>query len=162
MSNIQYSNEKKAKQFLFGVAFNWLDGKKGVMTANDVKGALHVATPRAFGGEGADWSPEHLLLGAISSCYMSTYLSFSSKAGIAISHLECDAKGQIALADGKYKFMRIDVFPKIYITAATMQEKANQAMLLTQQYCLVANSIDAEIVYHGEVLPDAHPRGLFQ
>jgi peroxiredoxin-like protein len=162
MSDTQYSSEKKTKKFLFEVQLNWLTAKKGIMTANDVKGSLYVATPHAFGGEGMDWSPEHLFLGAVSSCYMSTYLVFSAKAGITVAHLSCDVIGQIEMVDGKYKFTHVDVFPKIYVTEEAAKEKAAQSMLVTQQHCLVSNSIDAEVVYHGEVFLETHPRGLFQ
>ncbi len=143
---------KSDKQFLFEVTLNWLADTRGILSAKDAEGTIHVATPPEFGGEGKPWSPEHLFLSSISSCYMSTYLLFAKKLGFVIKNFESNAIGQIQLADGKYKFTQIDVFPKIYIADEAVREKANQAVEKTHKYCLITNSVNAAVFYHSEVL----------
>jgi len=61
---------KTTKQFFFEVQLNWLEGKRGILSAKDTPGTIHVATPLEFGGEGKPWTPEHLFLSSISSCFM--------------------------------------------------------------------------------------------
>ena len=68
---------KTDKQFFFEVQLNWLTDKKGLLSAKDASGTLHVATPPAFGGEGKPWTPEHYFLSAVSSCFMTTFLFFA-------------------------------------------------------------------------------------
>lgn len=52
-------------------------------------------------GHDADWAPEHLLLLAAESCFMSTLLSLASAAGIVVlgyvssGHLEVPADGRV-------------------------------------------------------------------
>jgi peroxiredoxin-like protein len=143
---------KTDKRFLFEVQLNWLADKRGIISANDAEGILHVATPPKFGGEGKPWTPEHLFLGSISSCFMTTYLAFAKKLDFAISNLECDAIGQIQIVEGKYKFTNIDLYPKVYISTANVYEKATLALEKTLKYCLISNSINVEIFYHSEIL----------
>ena len=83
-----------------------------------------MAIPPKFGGDGKEWSREHLFLGSISSCYMTIYLVFAKKMDFEITHFECNAIGQIELVDGKYKFTHVNLYPKVYIADESLREKA--------------------------------------
>ena len=146
------------KQFLFEVQLNWLSDTRGILSAKDANGTVYVATPPEFGGEEKSWTPEHLFLSSISSCYMTTYLAFVKKLGFEISHFDCNAIGQIEIIEGKYKFTNINLFLKVFITGEELREKAKIAMEKTNKYCLITNSVNAAIFYHSEILIDPHPR----
>jgi organic hydroperoxide reductase OsmC/OhrA len=142
---------KSGKQFLFEVQLNWLADTRGILTARNATGTFHVATPPEFGGEGKPWAPEHLFLSAVCSSFMTTYLAFAKKLRIAISGLECNAIGQIEIVEGKYKFTHINLYPKIFIDDESVREKATLALDKTHKYCLVTNSLNAEVFYHSQV-----------
>ena len=81
-------------QYFFEVQLNWQQGRKGILTANDVKDTIIVATPPEFAGGVPDmWSPEHLFLSSLSSCFMTTYLAITEKSKLAIANFECNAIG---------------------------------------------------------------------
>jgi peroxiredoxin-like protein len=143
---------KTAKQFFFEVDLKWISDTRGVLSAKDASGTIHVATPPEFGGQGNPWTPEHLFLSALSSCFMTTYIAFSKKMHFSISNLQCNAIGQIEIVDGKYKFTHINLYPKVFITDETLREKANLALEKTHKYCLISNSVNAIILYHSEIL----------
>jgi organic hydroperoxide reductase OsmC/OhrA len=143
---------KTDKRFLFEVRLDWLAGNKGVLCAKDATGTIHVATPPQFGGEGKPWTPEPLFLSSISSCFMTTYLAFAKKSGFEISGLDCDCIGQVEIIEGKYKFTQIDLYPRIQIDGESLRTKATSALEKTHKYCLIANSINATIFYHSEIM----------
>lgn len=145
---------KTDRQFFFEVNLNWLADTRGVLTAKDAEGPVHVGTPPEFGGEGKPWTAEHLFLSSIISCFMTTYLAFSKKMHFEISHLECSAIGQIEIIDGKYKFTNINLYPKLYIADDSISPKAHLALQKTHKYCLISNSVNATILYHSEILID--------
>ncbi|MES1213937.1 MAG: OsmC family protein [Bacteroidota bacterium] len=145
---------KTSKQFFFEVQLNWLEGKRGILSAKDASGTIHVATPPEFGGEGNPWSPEHLFLSSISSCFMTTFLGFAQQCYFEISRMECEVVGQIEIVDGKYKFTTINLYPRIYIEDESLREKAGEAVAKTHKYCLITNSVNADIFYHTQVLID--------
>jgi len=153
MSTINPGTAKKQAPLVFGVELSWLLKNKGILSAHDVQSSLAVAKPVQFGGEGKEWSPEHLFLGSLSSCFMNTYLVFAKKLEFEISHLECNSTGKIELVDGRYEFTTIDIYPKIYIVDENKKEQAIAALQKTEKYCLISNSVRSEITYHGEVLP---------
>jgi len=140
------------KPIFFDIELNWLQDRKGVLTATDALGVIHVATPPAFGGEGKPWTPEHLFLGAISSCFMTTYLAMAHKLKFEITHLECQAIGQVEIVEGKYRFTNINLYPKVYVSGEEIREKADLAMQKTHRHCLISNSVNADIFYHSQIL----------
>jgi len=153
---------KTDKKFLFEAKLNWLSEDRGIVLAHSVNGPVYVSTPTQFGGSGKDWSPEHLFLGAVSSCYMSTFLAFAKKNKFSFTHLECNVIGEVELVEGRYKFTQINVYPSIYIADESMRETANELVLKTQHYCLISNSINANIIYHTQVKTEHHPQHTFR
>ncbi|GAB2816668.1 OsmC family protein [Ferruginibacter profundus] len=147
-------------QYYFQVQLNWQEGCKGILTANDVKDVIRVATPPEFSGGVADmWSAEHLLLSALSSSFMSTYLAFAAKEKLAIAHFECSTIGQIGLVEGHLEFININLFPKIYVEKQEDIVTANEVLTKTYKHCIVANSIKAHLIHHGQVLLNHHAVG---
>ena len=147
-------------QYYFQVQLNWQEGRKGILTANDVKDVIRVATPPEFSGGVPDmWSPEHLLLSALSSCFMTTYLAIAEKRKLTIAHFESSAIGQIVLVDGHLEFTTINLFPKIYVDKPEDIIAANEVLTKTYKHCIVANSIKAHLIHHGQVLLNHHAVG---
>jgi len=143
---------KTEKKFLFEVRLNWLADTRGLLSAPDARGIIHVATPPAFGGAGKPWTPEHYFLSSISSCFMTTFLAFSRKSNFEMVDLKCNVVGKVEIVEGKYKFTEIDVYPKIYINSELDRKKVAFILEKTHRYCLISNSVNATINYHDEVL----------
>jgi peroxiredoxin-like protein len=138
-------------QHLFDASITWLHEKKGLLTSGDTTGSIQVETPAAFGGKGKSWSPEHLLLGAVSSCFMTTYLSFADKFKFKVEGLTCAVKGTVELVDGRFAFTKIDLFPDIVVSDESDLEKARLAMQKAHKYCIIGNSLNCELIYHDEL-----------
>ena len=145
-------------QYYFEVQLKWQEGRKGMLSANDVKGTIEVATPPEFAGGVPDiWSPEHLFLSSLSSCLMTTYLAIADKRRLVICNFECNAIGQIQLVEGHLEFTTINLFPKIYVAGESDITIANEVLLKTYKHCIVANSVKSLLVHHGEVLVAQDP-----
>ena len=57
-------------QYYFEVQLKWEEGRKGMLSANDVKGTIEVATAPEFAGGVPDiWSPEHLFLSSLKQLF---------------------------------------------------------------------------------------------
>jgi organic hydroperoxide reductase OsmC/OhrA len=157
-ADIHHHSGKTDKQFLFETSLNWLGGNRGIVTASDTGSGIYVSLPTAFGGEEGNWSPEHLFLASLSSCFMSTCLAFAHKMALPVSHFSCSAIGHVEKVESKYCFTRIDLYPQLLIGDETLREKANEVMEKTHQHCLVANSVRANVFFHSQVALDEHPR----
>lgn len=150
MTTSSFSKPSGIEPLLFETQLNLLPDGRGILTADDVRGKIIFSTPPAFGGPQDNWSPEHLLLCAVSSCFMTTYQFFSK--GFEINGLKCDCVGRIEQAEGKYKFIQVDVYPTIYVAKTEIVEKAEQAVTRTISHCLVGHALKCELTYHSQVL----------
>jgi organic hydroperoxide reductase OsmC/OhrA len=140
-------------QYFFEVELARTAGRKGMLTAKDVKGSIEITTAPEFkGGEPDIWTPEHLFLGSLSSGFMTTYLALAAKKELQIAHLTCGAIGQINLYESHLEFTTINLYPKIYIESETDTALANELLLTAYMHCIVANSVKPLLINHGEVL----------
>ena len=141
---------KSNKPIIFTTELYWSGDKLGIVGSPSLKSIL-VSTPPEFGGPEGEWSPEHLFLSSITSCFMNTYLVFVNKMKIENTGFECSSTGQVEVVDGKYKFTYIHIYPKAFVGNDADVEKARVALEKTKKYCLISNSVNAEIVQHPEV-----------
>ena len=142
---------KDNKPLIFTTDIHWSGDKSGIVSSHSIKDPLLVATPPEFGGPEGEWSPEHLFLSSITSCFMSTYLVFINKMKIDNKNFDCTATGQVEIVDGKYKFTYIHIYPKAFVGNDADTERAQVAMEKAKKYCLISNSINAEIIVYPEV-----------
>lgn len=146
-------------QYYFEVQLNWQRGHKGIITANDVKDTLKVATPSQFpGGVPEMWSPEHLFLSALCSCFMTTCFAIAEKQHLTITHFSCNAIGHVALAEGHLEFISADLYPKLVVESEADVPVASEVLLKTYRHSIVANSVKTQLVNHGEVLVENHTK----
>ncbi|HEU4609716.1 MAG TPA: OsmC family protein [Chitinophagaceae bacterium] len=141
---------KRAKgSVLFEVQLNLLPDGMGILTAKDVKGSVRTAASPEFGGREHNWSPEHLLLCAASSCFLATFPFFARE--LAIRKLQCDCIGKVQQFEGKYRFSQIDLFPRIEVNTEDIPN-AEQALAKTLDHCIMTHSLSCDLVYHSQVL----------
>ncbi len=143
---------KMNKPQLYSVDLIWVSEDQGIVHSPAVRQSISVTMPPEFGGNSDEWNPELLFLSAVTCCYMSTYLQFVKKIKFGNIGLECTATGQVELIEGKYKFTFIHIYPKASVTNELDEEKALLAMENAKRYCLISNSINAEILHHPEVV----------
>ena len=142
---------KNNKPIIFTTDLHWCGGTLGVVSS-PLLNPLQVSTSPEFGGPDEEWSSEHLFLSSIISCFMSTYLVFVNKMKIENTGFECTATGQVEIVDGKYRFTYIHIYPKAFVGNDIDVEKSRVAMEKAKKYCLIYNSVNAEIVQHPEVV----------
>ncbi len=140
-------------QYFFEVEVKRTEGRRGMLSAKDVHGAIEIATAPEFeGGVPGTWTPEHLFLGSVCSGFLTAYVGMAANRNLEISHLTCAAIGQINLYENSLEFTTINLYPKIYIDDETQVDTANELLLFSYKHCIVANSIKPLLINHGEVL----------
>lgn len=149
---------KKTSQFLFGSKIKWIEDTEGLLTSPGITDPIKVATPKIFKGIRGDmWSPEHLLISAVSSCFMTTYLFYAKQKGLSISRFECEAIGQVEIENSNLKFTMINIYPKMEVEKQEWADIAKEVIELTKQNCLVAKALSVIIYYHPSIEIMAHP-----
>lgn len=143
---------KKENQFLFGVNLNYQLNEPCTLSAKEKSQTIKLDVHSKLGQHNPDWNPEQLLLGALASCYMSTLNYYLKKGNITIDKLLCETIGSVELLNGKLRFKKIDLYPNIYLSNPKDQQAITEMLIQSQQNCMVANTLNTEIVYHHQIL----------
>ena len=129
------------------------DGTKNVRTYDrshtvsiEGKPELFLTTDNPAVGEKSKLNPEDLLVAAISSCHMLSYLYVCSLEGIVITSYIDHAKGVlIEKASGGGSFKEITLNPIISVKDESMIEKALDLHHKAHEICYIANSVNFEV-----------------
>ena len=86
----------------YEVKINWQSDRKGLMSSPVLQSNIEVATPPEFPkGMVGIWSPEHLLVAAVNSCLMTTFLAIAENSKFSFINFESNADGKLESVDGK-------------------------------------------------------------
>lgn len=121
--------------------------KTGVMVAAaDGLPAVEVASPPEFGGPAGVWSPEHLFVGALSTCLMTTFRSIAAASGLEVIEYSDQASGHLQRGDDRlYAFDTVTLRPRVVIADESKIERALRLLHKAETVCLVSRSVASAV-----------------
>ena len=133
----------------YEVAVKWSEDRKGIMSSSVLPLKIEVATPPDFpkGMEGI-WSPEHLLVAAVNSCLMTTFLAIAENSKLEFITFDSNAKGKLEIVDGKYMISEVELMPTVTISNEADKEKAIRVLMKSEKACLISNSVKSTIIFN--------------
>ena len=139
--------------FHYEVKVNWDADRKGTLSSPVLHTKLEVATPPEFPkGIPGIWSPEHLLVAAVNSCLMTTFLAIAENFKFEFLHFESNAVGTLEKMDGKLMMSEVALSPVLTIAADADKVKALRILQKSEAACLISNSVKAKIIFKPEVI----------
>lgn len=108
----------------------------------DGKPALHASSDPTFHGDAARHNPEDMLVAALASCHMLSYLHMATVAGVVVSAYEDTAEGRMETAGNGGRFVEVVLHPVVTIRAGSDPDKALAAHEAAHHACFIANSVN--------------------
>ena len=97
----------------------------------------------AFRGDRDRYNPEEMLLAALSSCHMLSYLHLCAVNKIVVLAYEDRAEGTMQeRPDGSGIFTRVQLNPKVTISPESDAERARELHHKAHELCFIANSVN--------------------
>jgi organic hydroperoxide reductase OsmC/OhrA len=129
------------------------DGNKNIRTYDrshtisiEGKPELFLTTDNAAVGDKSKLNPEDLLVSALSSCHMLSYLYLCSLEGIVITAYTDNASGiMIENSSGGGSFKEVTLNPIFYVADVNNVEKAIELHHKAHEICYIANSVNFEV-----------------
>ena len=107
------------------------------------KPTLAGSADATFRGDRTKWNPEEMLLAALSSCHMLSYLHVCADAEIQVVEYSDAPDGDMVLAvDGSGRFTGVTLRPRVVISEGSDVEKADILHHLAHEKCFIANSVN--------------------
>ena len=104
--------------------------------------SLGVQPPAEFGGPGDHWSPETLLVGALSTCFVLTFRAVARARRIPWRSLDCAVEGLLQRENGNSRFTDYTVRAHLVVPVGTDLDAADRALHKAEQGCLITSSLN--------------------
>lgn len=133
-------------EHFYDVQLEWNEGKIGTLSSPDLNEKITVATPPEFeGGVAGIWSPEHLFVAAVSSCFMTTFTAIAGFSKLEYKSLNVAAVGKLEKVEGKFVISSITLKAELTILDEDKKDKAIRIMEKSESACLISRSIKTEV-----------------
>ena len=109
----------------------------------DGQDIITASASPAYRGDGKHGDPEDMLVAALSSCHMLSFLAICAKKKLMVKSYEDDAVGFLEDEGGKLWVTRVILRPKVVCDAdaATLEHVHH----LAHEACFIANSVKTEV-----------------
>ena len=114
------------------------------VTADDVP-ELRTAPPLEFDGPGDAWSPEHLLLAAVETCFLFSLRAVARASRIEFTTCDVTAEGTLDRADGALRFTGITLRAQLRLAPGTDPDRARRAVEKAERACLISASLSTPV-----------------
>ena len=136
------------KRYVYATTVRWEGDLRGACSAAG-KPDVQVGPPPEFGGPDGTWSPEELLVAAVGSCLMATFLYYARRSGVELIRYRSEAEGVVELEGRRLAFTSFTVRPSVTVAAGHLT--AAQEAMERARACLVSNSLTADVRVEPEV-----------
>jgi organic hydroperoxide reductase OsmC/OhrA len=114
--------------------------------------ALRSAPPKDYDGPGDAWSPEHLLLASVESCFMFTFQAIAQASKFDFLSLELSGSGTVDREGGSTRFTDIVLRSRLTLPKGANPERARRMLEKGKNACLVTASLSAPIRLESEIV----------
>ena len=111
--------------------------------STDGKPDLLASSDPSFRGDKTRYNPEEMLVAALSSCHMLSYLHVCVLNGVVVLEYKDNATGTMKEnPDGSGQFTEVTLHPMVKVKDSSMIEKANQLHKRASELCFIARSVN--------------------
>jgi organic hydroperoxide reductase OsmC/OhrA len=137
------------------IALNWAKGdapftydaypRNHEIAFKDGAERVIVSGAATYRGDASKADPEDLLVAALSSCHMLSFLAIAAKKRLTVISYQDDAAGFLENDGGKLWITRAILRPKVTFESDPDPETLAQLHHLAHQACFIANSVQTDI-----------------
>ena len=125
----------------FRVVAWWSSGRTGIAKADSAPNAIHFTAPGSFGGIDGRWTPEDLLLGAIASCFTTTFRDVAERAKFEYVDLQIEVTGTVVGNDKGHGFAGVLIRANLTVASPENQQQAVELLEIANTRCVVGRAL---------------------
>ncbi len=120
--------------------------RNGVVQAEGVLSSISFSAPPEFLGEPGRWTPEHFLVAAVASCFVSTFSGIAEKSRFEFVSFHLEAEGMLGNEEGMWRFTEIRLRPVVTVLKEEDRDRAVRLLEKAEKSCLIARSLQCKVV----------------
>jgi len=138
--------------YQYTTSATWTNGRRGTIHAEGIDHSLDFSAPPEFQGTAGIWTPEHFLVAAVATCFVTTFRAIAEFSKFEINGLQVTAEGVLSKGEGGFKFTNIIVRPTLTVLREEDRERGLNLMDKAEHACLVSRSLNSEITLEPTVI----------
>ncbi len=132
-------------QYSYKTEVEWTGERHGELRGEELP-KLKVDAPPEFNGHDGVWTPEHLFVASVNTCFMTTFLAIAENSKLEFVKFKADAAGTLEKLDGQgFVMTHITLRPRLTLKNPRDAERARRIIEKAEKHCLISNSIRSEI-----------------
>jgi peroxiredoxin-like protein len=132
--------------YYYRTEVEWAGQKRGELYSTMLP-TIHVATPPEFNGHAGAWTPEHLFVSALNSCFMTTFLAVAEMSKLEFESFRADAVGKLENVEGEgYMITEVIISPRLTLRHARDRDRAGKILEKAEKNCLVSKSVRSAVI----------------
>jgi peroxiredoxin-like protein len=136
----------------------WSGERRGVLRSAGMP-EIQVAAPPEFKGHEGAWTPEHLFVSSVATCFVTTFLAIAELSKLEFDAIEAAAVGTLEKVEGRgFLITEVVIRPRLVVTNAGDTDRALRILDKAERNCLISNSINASVRLEPHVVA-ARPSG---
>jgi organic hydroperoxide reductase OsmC/OhrA len=133
--------------------------RSGLAVAEGIEPTIAFSAPPEFKGQAGHWTPEHLLVAAAASCYVSTFSGMAFNSNLEFFSLELESEGILTEDHEGWRFREIVIRPRLMIARAEQKGLGSRLLQKAKDHCLVGRSLACPIVLESALVMEEQPVG---
>jgi organic hydroperoxide reductase OsmC/OhrA len=152
------------KVFYYETEIGWTKEKEGQIKAPGLP-AVSVGAPPEFKGREGQWTPEHLFVASINTCFMLTLLAIAENSKLPLVSFSSSARGKLEKIPGAgYQITEVVLKPTVVIASAGDLGRVQKMLDKAKETCFISNSVKSTVkiepqVYHRQTPASPCPLG---
>ncbi|MEM2142516.1 MAG: OsmC family protein [Candidatus Thorarchaeota archaeon] len=138
---------------IFEQRIRWVGDRKGQITASGMPTIISGGLNQT--GDERHHTPEDLLVAAVGSCFMNSFLTFLEKMRLEVVSFEATCTGTLEKVDRSYEVTKVHIRARVVINDEEIRPRIERALELGAKYCFVANSLKATVSHENEIVVEA-------
>jgi len=139
------------KRYSYRAHAHWTMHKRGILDVEEIPRTINFAAPPEFGGEPGLWTPEHMLLGSVATCYVATFRAIAEASKLLCDRMEVFVEGTIEKQEGGFRFTQIVVKPTVGIEKEEDRERAERLITKAERACLISRSLSCAVTVNAKI-----------
>ena len=124
---------------------HWSAHRRGIVEAQDIPRTINFSAPVEFQGEPGLWTPEHLLVSALATCFVTTMRVIAEKSKLEMVALEASVEGVLEKAEGGFRFTKFFLRPNLTIARDDDRALAMRLLQKAEHACLISRSLNGQV-----------------
>ena len=138
-------------EYTYRTDVDWTGERKGRLTSPELA-EMEVAAPPEFKGHAGIWTPEHLFVGAVTSCFMTTFLAIAELSKLDFTSFDASGTGKLEKVEGAgLKITEVALRARVGLRRAEDGDRARRILEKAERNCLISNSVNSTVTLESEV-----------